>query len=226
MQLKKKSKCKKKSGKKKKSQKTKLPFPANDIQKQNTVNKVRLELCPGPDPPPQSLPSEWALGVGRWVRLRSQPWREMPPSTATSKCWGVLLHPSPTSAHPIHLHNNPEALNQQSSPHPHAWWCLGTLLGCGSWEGHVPGVWGSRPGRPLHPDRCGTAPQLSVIWPKGLLARPRTVLCRPVAVICFAEKETKASGEGSEAAPVWYVGAVRAPVRVTVTNQQFIHPVD
>lgn len=117
MQLLKKSKCKKKlRKKKKKAKKTKLPFPANDIQKQKTVNKVRLEMCPGPDPPPQSLPSEWAPGVGRWVRLRSQPGREMPRSRATSKRWGVLLHPSPTSAHPIHLHNNPEALNQQSSP--------------------------------------------------------------------------------------------------------------
>lgn len=51
------------------------------------------------------------------------------------------------------------------------------------------------------------------------------MLCGPVAVICFAEKETKASGEGSEAAPVWSVGTVTAPTRITITNQQLIHSV-
>lgn len=87
------------------------------------------------------------------------------------------------------------------------------------------GAWGVKARKVATPDRCGTAPWLRVTRPEGRFARPTPVLCGPVAVICFAEKETKASGEGSEAAPVWSVGTVTAPTRITITNQQLIHSV-
>ena len=168
----------------------------------------------GASPPHQTghlraCPPHWPRASERTVRLRSQPWHEVrwPRLTVITKCWGVLLRPSPTSANPIHLHNNPEALHQQSAP---PWGCLvvsGDVLdaaaGRGVWLAPVGQGHGGRYTR----SNAGQPPQPTVIQAKELFARLRHTPRGPVAVIiCLQRKKPRLEGRVLKPAPVWHVG--------------------